>query len=65
MNKRDTGIIYFLLGLYAIMVSWYYNHSIFWLIVHYIFWPIYLLYELLMGHFSHDMWRRIPESYFK
>jgi hypothetical protein len=65
MNYRHTSILYLLLGLYSIMVSWYYNHSILLVIIHYIFWPIYLLYELLTGHLSHDMWKTIPESYFK
>lgn len=65
MNNRSGGIIYLVLGLYTIMISWYYNHSILLLIVHYIFWPLYLLYELLKGNLSHDMWRIIPESYFK
>jgi hypothetical protein len=65
MNSRNGGIVYFLLGIYALMVSWYYNHSILLLIVHYIFWPIYLVYELLTGHLSHGLWRSIPESYFK
>jgi hypothetical protein len=65
MNNRDKSIIYFLLGIYSLMVSWYYNHSIVLLILHYIFWPIYLLYELLIGHLSHDMWKVIPLSYFK
>jgi hypothetical protein len=46
------SIIYFILGIYTLMISWHYNHSIFWLIVHYIFWPVYLLYELLTGHLS-------------
>jgi hypothetical protein len=65
MNYRHTSILYLLLGLYSIMVSWYYNHSILLVIIHYIFWPIYLLYELLTGHLSHDMWKHIPQSYFK
>ncbi len=65
MNNRDKSIAYGILGIYAIMVSWYYNHSIILVIIHYIFWPIYLLYELLTGHLSHDMWKIIPESYFK
>jgi hypothetical protein len=65
MNSRTGSIGYFLLGIYALMVSWYYNHSILLLILHYIFWPIYLVYELLTGHLSHDLWRSIPESYFK
>ena len=65
MRSRDTGIVYFLLGLYAIMISWYYNHSIILLIIHWLLWPLYLLYELLKGNLAHDMWRHIPESYFK
>jgi hypothetical protein len=65
MNNRDKGIVYFALGIYSLMVSWYYNHSILFLIIHYIIWPIYLLYELLIGHLSHDMWKIIPMSYFK
>jgi hypothetical protein len=65
MNNRDKSIIYFLLGIYSLLVSWYYNHSIILLIIHYIFWPIYLFYELLTGHLSHHMWRIIPASYFK
>jgi hypothetical protein len=65
MRGRDGSILYLILGLYTIMISWYYNHSIILVIVHYIFWPIYLIYELLIGHLSHDMWKIIPESYFK
>ncbi|HLX92553.1 MAG TPA: hypothetical protein VKR32_12770 [Puia sp.] len=65
MRSRDGSILYLALGLYSILISWYYNHSFLLVIVHYIFWPIYLIYELLIGHLSHDMWRIIPESYFK
>jgi len=65
MNRKSGGLIYFLLGVYAAMISWYYNHSIILLIIHVIIWPIYLIYELLTGNLSHGMWRSIPESYFK
>jgi hypothetical protein len=65
MNNRNYSLLYFILGIYSLMVSWYYNHSIFYLIIHWIFWPIYLVYELLKGHLSHDMWKHIPLSYFK
>lgn len=65
MNKRDGSIVYFLLGIYSIMISWYYNHSILLLIIHYVFWPIYLIYEILTGNLSNDMWKNIPMSYFK
>jgi hypothetical protein len=64
MRNRDKSIIYLILGLYSIMVSWYYNHSILLVIIHYIFWPIYLVYELLNGRLAHNMWKIIPESYF-
>ncbi|MEI9911847.1 MAG: hypothetical protein WDO71_20710 [Bacteroidota bacterium] len=64
MNKQNGSIVYFLLGIYSLMISWHYNHSILLLILHYIFWPIYLLYELLIGHLSHGMWKTIPMSYF-
>jgi len=65
MKNRDSSILYLLLGIYALMINWYYNHSIIMLILSYIFWPLYLIYELLIGHLSHDMWKHIPLSYFK
>jgi hypothetical protein len=65
MDKKKGSILYFILGLYTLMISWFYNHSILLLIVHYIFWPLYLLYALLSGNLADDMWRKIPESYFK
>lgn len=65
MGNRDRSIVYGLLGIYAILVSWYYNHSIVLAIIHWIFWPVYLIYELLIGHLAHDQWRTIPLSYFK
>ena len=65
MNRRNGSIVYFLLGVYAAMVSWFYNHSIILLIIHVIIWPIYLIYELLIGHLANGMWKEIPQSYFK
>jgi len=65
MGKRDSSLLYLFLGIYALMINWYYNHSIILLIICYIFWPIYLIYELLIGGLSHDMWKHIPLSYFK
>ncbi len=62
--KRDSSIVYFLLGIYSLMISWYYNKSIIILIICYLFWPLYLLYELLIGHLAHGMWKTIPMSYF-
>jgi hypothetical protein len=51
MNKRDSSIAYLILGIMLILA--------------YIFWPLYLIYELLTGGLSHDMWKTIPLSYFK
>ena len=65
MRSRDSGILYAILGLYTLMISWYYNHNIILLIIHWVFWPVYLVYELLIGHLAHDMWKTIPQSYFK
>ena len=64
MNKRDGSIIYFVLGIYSLMISWYYNHSILLLLIHYLIWPLYLVYEILSGNLAHDMWKTIPASYF-
>jgi len=65
MKKRDSSMLYLFLGLYALMISWYYNHSLILLLLSYIFWPLYLIFELLSGHLSHGMWKDIPLSYFK
>ncbi|MGN6397373.1 MAG: hypothetical protein ACTHMI_17520 [Mucilaginibacter sp.] len=65
MKSRDTSILYLILGVYSLMVNWYYNHSIIYLIISYIFWPVYLIYELLIGNLAHGMWKEIPLSYFK
>ena len=64
MNERDGSILYFILGIYSLMISWYYNHSILLLLIHYLIWPLYLVYEILSGNLSHDMWKTIPASYF-
>jgi hypothetical protein len=65
MKSRDTSILYLVLGVYSLMINWYYNHSIIDLLISYIFWPLYLIYELLVGHLAHGMWKEIPLSYFK
>ncbi|SEP34040.1 hypothetical protein ACFGVS_09310 [Mucilaginibacter sp. AW1-7] len=64
MKTRDTSILYLVLGLYTLMISWYYNHSLILLLIHYLIWPVYLVYELLIGHLAHGLWRTIPLSYF-
>lgn len=65
LKHRDTSIVYFLLGIYSLMVNWYYNHNLLDLLLSYLFWPLYITYELLTGHLSHGMWKIIPLSYFK
>jgi hypothetical protein len=65
MGRREGSIVYFILGIYTVLISWYYIHSILLAIIHYLLWPIYLMYELLIGHLAHGMWKIIPQSYFK
>ena len=65
MRHRDKSIWYFALGIYTLMINWYYNHNLLYLLLSYIFWPLYLIYELLTGGLSHGMWKTIPLSYFK
>jgi hypothetical protein len=64
MKRRETSILYLVLGVYTLMISWYYNHSFILLLIHYLFWPVYLVYELLIGHLANGMWKTIPLSYF-
>ena len=61
---RSKSVIYFLLGLYTALVSWYYYHSVILLILHWIFWPIALLYFLITGHLAEGRWLSIPKHYF-
>ena len=63
MNKNGS-VLYFLLGVFAIMTSWYFNHSVLLAIIHYFFWPLYLLIELLEGKFSGGGFMAIIHYYF-
>jgi hypothetical protein len=65
MKNRDSSLLYLFLGIYSMLISWHYNHSIIMLLLSWIFWPVYLMYELLIGHLAHGLWREIPLSYFK
>lgn len=64
MSKQNSSILYFLAGIYTVMISWFYYHSIFLAIVNWFFWPISLLYFLLTGKLADEMWLKIPQSYF-
>ena len=61
--KRGS-LIYLLLGIYTVMINWFYNHSIIDVILAWIFWPIYLIYSFVTGHLSHHLWYDIPASCF-
>jgi hypothetical protein len=65
MKNRDSSLLYLFLGIYSMLISWHYNHSIIILLLSWIFWPVYLMYELLIGHLAHGLWKDIPLSYFK
>lgn len=63
-RKQELVIIYLLIGVYSLAISWYYNHSVLYGLIHYFGWPIYLVKELFQGRLSHSMWKIICESYF-
>lgn len=65
MRNRDSSILYLILGIYAMLINWHYNHNIIYVILAWIFWPVYLIYELLTGGLAHDQWKDIPLGYFK
>jgi hypothetical protein len=53
-----------LINIFAVMVSWFFNHSIFWAIIHWIWGPIYLLYCLIIGRFADGGLMEIIQHYF-
>jgi len=47
----------------SVMVSWFFNHSIWWAIFHGIFSWIYLFYSLLIGRFADGSFMNIIHHY--
>ena len=72
MNDEIKEVRYYLLPsdwrmvyrVLAILVSWYFNKSLLWLVIHYLFGLIYLIYILLMGGFSNGGITDIINFYF-
>ena len=62
--RETRSLIYLFLSVYAVLISWHYNHSILWAIWHFIVAVPYLIYELIQGHLAHGLWQSIPASYF-
>ena len=56
-NKRDTSIAYLILGIYALMVSWYYNHSLILLLLCCVFSGLFILFMSLLDRpsFARDV----------
>ena len=65
MRNRDSSLLYLLLGIYAILINWHYNHSILFAILAWALWPLYLIYALLHGDLAGGAWKDIPLSYFR
>jgi hypothetical protein len=63
-RKYELIVIYLLLGVYGLAISWYYNHSVLCAVIDYLAWPLYLGMEFTTGKLSHGMWKIICESYF-
>lgn len=53
-----------IINILAVMVSWYFNHSVLWAIFHFFIGWIYLLYSLLIGRFADGGFMEIMNSYF-
>ena len=53
-----------IINIFAVMVSWYFNHSVLWAIFHFFIGWIYLLYSLLIGRFADGGFMEIINSYF-
>lgn len=51
-------------SIFAVMVSWYFNHSVLWAIFHFLFSWIYLLYCLIIGRFADGGFMEIINHYF-
>lgn len=70
MSKSNVVKVYttnplnIIASILAVMVSWYFNHSILWAIFHYMFGWIYLVYSLLIGRFADGGFMEIMNSYF-
>lgn len=64
MENRIGSLLYLFLGIYVVMISWFYYHNVFYAIINYLFWPLSLIYFLLTGKLADGMWRTILESYF-
>ena len=47
----------------AVLVSWYFNKSIFWGIIHFLFGFWYLLYMLITGEFNDGIITQIYDHY--
>ncbi len=60
---KKNGFIYFLLGVYSAMTSWFYYHSVILLIINWVFWPISLLYFLLTGKYANRQWLTILNNF--
>lgn len=63
-NTNLGAIIYLILRVLAVMVSWFYNKSILWAIFHFFFGVIYLIYRLLIGSFANGGFIEIINFYF-
>ncbi len=65
MEKKNSSILYFLIGVFTVMINWYYNHNVFYAILTWLFWPVYLIIAILKGNLSHGMVETIFNHYFK
>lgn len=63
VTRVYTNPFSIIISIIAVMVSWFFNHSILWAIFHYIFAIPYLIYCLIIGRFADGGFMAIINSY--
>lgn len=60
-NKKT---LYPILGVYAVLVNYFFNHNLFFAFITWIYWPIYLFYKVLTGDLDNGVWLQVINYYF-
>jgi len=63
ITRVYTNPFSIIISITAVLVSWFFNHSILWAIFHYIFAIPYLIYCLLIGRFADGGFMTIINSF--
>lgn len=59
-----SSVINLCVFVFAIMTSWFYNHSFWWALFHGIFSWIYVIYSIIIGHYANGKFMEIIHYFF-